>query len=142
VQHTIGVVQQMGDKQKRGGRVTTYCQVMWQVVSTCSSCSFLCCFSHTQHSHHAHVIPILKVVLYLGVSYLSRFTLKGKRIRSVCNKEGTLRVLMRVPLQCTRSVRSHAKNLSDTQGYWYLDRHSLCVGGNVVEERLGRNDAW
>jgi hypothetical protein len=54
----------------------------------------------------------------LGVSYLSQFSLKGKRIRSVCNKEGTLRVLMRVPLQCTRSVRSHAKSLSDTQRSW------------------------
>ena len=33
----------------------------------------------------------------------------------MCDKEGTLRVLMRVPLQCTRSVRSHAKSLGDTQ---------------------------
>jgi hypothetical protein len=57
-------------------------------------------------------------LLRLGVSNLSRFALKGKRNRSVCDKEGTLRVLMRVPLQCTRSVRSHAKSLGDTQRSW------------------------
>jgi hypothetical protein len=99
------------------------------------------------------VIPGARLALYppssllrLGVSYLSRFALKGKRIRSVCHKEGTLRVLMRVPLQCTRSVRSHAKSQGDTQRSWKVGLGCgrrrvflVCFVGDVAgKEGLGK----
>jgi hypothetical protein len=126
----------MGDKRKRGRKVAPYCQVMWQVVSTCRSCSFLCCFSRTHHSHHAHVIPILKV-LYLGVSDLSQFTLgMGNDSEAVYNKEGAVRGLKRAPCNATDRFgpTRRAGTTANGIGTWI---GSHCVLGAMWRRDLG-----